>query len=185
MVEQRFFWRDQRMRYMSIVMCIVAATGSVAGSQDYSWESIRFQTDFQVSQPQSLGMDAVSMVYPADSEPGKSLAEIVLVKASKDMQQAMEMKESELIAYLKTTYLGFSGDPESTVQRDIFGKPVTGERFRQMIPVASNVEMFFVRLRSEDGLMIAFRIVPDMPVEDAEKLILTITESMVETDAGM
>jgi hypothetical protein len=173
------------MQCMCIMMCLAAATGIVTGSQDYSWESIRFRSDFQLSQPQSLGLDAVSMVYPADSEPGKSLAEIVLVKASKDMQKTMEMQEADLINYLKTTFLGFYGAPESTVQRDIFGKPVTGERFRQSIPVKSNVEMFFVRLRNEDGLMIAFRMVPEMPVEDAEKLVRTITESMTETDAAM
>lgn len=170
------------MKRYVVYFCILAAVGAVAFSREYSCETIQFKSDFDLSDPMKIGLDAVSFMYPAKAEPDRMLAEIIFVKASKELQQAMEMKEPDVFKYLKTTFLGLTDEPDSTRDRNLLGNSVKAECFKHTFPTPSNIEAMYLTLKSGFGMMVAFRILPEMPEEDGVKFVDKILETMTELD---
>ena len=169
------------MRQSIVFICVLMMIGVVVNGRDYSWETIRFKSDFELSEPVKIGLDAVSFMYPDTSGPEGMLAEIVFVKASKELQEMLEMKEPAVFDYLKTTFLGLTEKPDSKRDRDILGKSVKAELFKHTFPTPADIEAVYLTLQSEYGMMLAFRILPEMPEKDRVKFVDMVFETMTET----
>jgi hypothetical protein len=168
------------MIMVTILLILSAVAGSVSEPNVYVWEGIQFESGLELSQPESIGLDAVSLSYPANASQEEVVFEVVIAKAPEEMQTAMEMSESELFEYLKTTFLGLTGKADKTTEKEILGQKRTLEQHEHVIPVQSTIHVFFLKLQNGDGVMTAFRVLPRMQTEQAQTEIRTITSTFRE-----
>lgn len=175
-----------------VTACIMAAvwipgTAFTAESSDhkYTWNTISFTTPVLFAQPVKIGMDAVSLLYPNDSQPATAQFDITLALSTVEMQKTMGMDDTQLLDYLKTTFMGASGSAQKAKERTILGKTLTGDHQEQTIPKRMLLDSYLIPLANGDKLMLAFKSDVKMDAAEVEKIIDTVTKTFTQnTQAG-
>jgi hypothetical protein len=172
--------------YRLTALFLFLAFGSGCQTSDQfpqSWGPVAFETPVAFSAPLEIGLDAVSLVHPAESKPGQAKMELTLVHAPVDMIQSLGSIE-ELRSYMITTFLGFSDTDGATLERSFLGKPVQGWKADVTIPAPGTQYGYLVPLRDGGMLLIALRIALETTKEDATHVLDMIAETLRETNGG-
>ena len=141
----------------------------------YTVFSLIFTTGKDLQGPQDAGLNALTFMY---EEAGKEVMTITFVLFTKEDQDAMQMNDSELKDYAKTTFFGTSKPAESYTERIIMGQNSQGERLFVKIPVASDLEVHFITTDSGEKYCIGFKSLKELPQELRITLITDILSSL-------
>ncbi|MFZ1728951.1 MAG: hypothetical protein WBQ23_04865 [Bacteroidota bacterium] len=156
--------------------------GCTASSQNYSnsWGSIAFDTPIQFSPPADIGLNAVALVSPPESQSGAGSMEITLVSVPPDMAEGMENDNEMILGYLKSTFLATSKPGKKTAGRSFLTKTVEGETVSSTIPKPSELEYYLVPLSDGAMMLIALRWDSSVTTEDAAAVFAMIAETLKE-----
>lgn len=141
----------------------------------YTVFSLCFTTGKDLKDPQDAGLNALTFLY---EESGKEVMSITFVLFTKEDQEAMQMNDSELKEYAKTTFFGTSKPAESYTESAIMGKTSRGELLSVKIPVASDLEIHFITTDRGQKYCIGFKSVKEMPQGLRSSLINEILSSL-------
>jgi hypothetical protein len=141
----------------------------------YTVFSLVFTTGKDLQGPQDAGLNALTFMY---EESGKEVMNITFVLFTKADQEAMQMNDSELMDYAKTTFFGTSKPAESYTERTIMGQNSQGEWLSVKIPVASDLEVHFITTDSGEKYCIGFKSDREMTQELRTSLITDILSSL-------
>lgn len=158
------------------------AQASAVTTTEYTWDKIKFQTLLPFSDPQKIGLEAVVLVHPPDSNPGEEQMEITLVRVSQVLQESLENNDAEVLAYVKTTFFGISEPASLSLKRFILGNELVGESQDINFPRDADLEYYLVPLSDGDKIFMAFKWGLDFPREQVEAVIDTVTKSFKETE---
>jgi len=139
----------------AILVLSIAATPTWAGEFHTRWRSVSFETPTALSPPREIGLDAVTVTDPPDATHGKAAAEIILVAIPDGMRQDLGNSDSEILSYVKSTFLGTSGQADKAVKRAFLGRMLVGELLTPKIPEPREVEVYLVPLAGE-SVAVAF-----------------------------
>ena len=139
---------------------------------------LAFNSSVLLSDAEDIGVDAKQFTYPANVEPDKVELQIVFVNFDVESQKNMNMSDTELVSYVKSTFLGTSKAAESTKERQIMDIKSAGEILKTKIPVASNIEIHIITLQNNTKIAIAFKSVSTINSEILENVISEITSSL-------
>jgi len=121
------------------------------------------------------GLDAQSFIYEQNNN---EVFSVTYVYFSEQTYQNMQLGESELLNYVKSTFLGITKPPISNLERQILGKKSIGEIFISKIPVASDIEIHLINLQNNDKICIAFKTTKDLTEKVREIQIYEILKSL-------
>lgn len=168
------------MKVMSRVFCLLAAVslllclGPAAGAAEvfsYSWSGVAFETPVGFSQPVKIGMGAAALTHPPNSGPGQGKLVLTLVEVPKDMQEGMGNDPAQVMAYVKSTYLGTAKPAQSTRERTFLGKVVKGGVQGMSIPRPGELEVYLVTLAGGDQMAVALTRDQGVPAAEAAKVM--------------
>ena len=164
-----------------IVFLFTAAPfASAENHETYNIKGVAFEIPLKLSSANDAGLDAVSFFYPNNAESGKEKFEILLVFLNKEMIEAMEMNEEELLQYVKTTYIGSAQEAEKKIERKALGETVIGEWQMTDIPRNAVFEIYLIPLKDGSKLSAAFRTYEPMDQKESEKVIKAFFETLTE-----
>jgi hypothetical protein len=162
------------------IIILIAASAAYAEKKfTYTLHGITFDTTMEFSSPAKSGVDALLMVSPAKSAPGKEIMGITMVLYDRNAQKLMGMNDTGLLNYTRTVFMG-SGSAGKPVERIIAGKKVKGQLLVKKIPVPSTVEVYVITLSKGNKIGIGFNYTRDIKSEEAQKIITEIGASMRE-----
>lgn len=145
----------------------------------YSVHGVVFNTGLEFSQPAKAGTDAMLMVYPAKSDPGKESMGITMVLYDRNAQKLMGMGDAGLLNYTRTVFMG-SADPGKPVERVFAGKKVKGQVLKKKIPAPSTVEVYLITLSKGNKIGIGINYGNTMKEDAARQVIDEIGASLRE-----
>ncbi len=126
------------------------------------------------SAPEPAGLDAVRVVHPPGAKPGGEKLALTAVAFPKDSG----MTDSELLDYVKTTFLATSA-PGRRVVRTFLGREVAGEGLQKKVPAPSAAEVYVVTKKGGDKVVLAFVFEPGF-ADRTEQAIAAIASTMKE-----
>jgi hypothetical protein len=129
-----------------------------------------------------VGLDAITVTDPPDALLGKALMEITLVAISKEMRESLGSSDSEVLGYVKSTFLGTSGPADKEVQRNFLDRTVSGELLSTKIPAPREIEVYLVPLSGGESVAVAFCRGLSAPREKFEALIETAVRTFRESN---
>jgi|GEM_PF-2619022 len=181
-----FITFNLRMLLLSAVILAVSVifTASPARSEPihiYTSQGLTFETPVLFSLPSKLGIDAQSLVFPAQTKPGKESFEIVLVSFSKAALTLQKMTEKDLVDYVKTTFLGGGNGSGKNKTLRLMGKNIMGELCETSIPKPSLIEAYPLTLKDGSKAVIAFKYRKDMDARKAESIVKKVAETLKES----
>jgi hypothetical protein len=152
---------------------VSASVGPVLGADTFpcTWWKVAFEAPVAFSPPQEIGMDAVALLHPPDSALGKAQMEIALVGVPKEMQESFGNNDTELMNYLKTTFMATGEPAEKKVERTFLGAKVVGDAQSNTIPKETWLELYLVTLSDGDKIAVGFTRDAAMPQEAAESIV--------------
>ncbi len=162
---------------------VFAGCGENAQTYSYSWWKVSFDTPISFSGPIEIGIGAVTLVHPSDSEPGQAGIEITLVSVPKDLQQSFENDESEILTFVKSTFLGTFKPADENFERTFLGKKIVGSLQDITIPHRGQLEMYLVPLSDGDMIAVALMHSAETPKQTAREVIEMVAASMQEIPA--
>jgi hypothetical protein len=166
-----------------IICCVsifaISAALYAEKKNTYSVHGITFDTTIAFSSPEKTGVDAMLMIYPRKSAPGKEKMGITMVLYNRNAQKMMGMGDKGLLNYTRTVFMGSdtSGKP---IERMFAGKKVKGQVLDKKIPVPSTVEVYVVTLTNGNKIGMGFNYSQEMKTEEARQVIIEIGTSMRE-----
>jgi hypothetical protein len=129
------------------------------------------------SEPMNAGVDAQMILYPADAKPGNEMLSVTFVNFDKTAQDAMQMNDSELVEYVKSTFLATSKPAEAEIERNILGQKAKGQKLTKKIPVPSGVEVYLIP--GPDDCKLSIGVVTSQPgTDESEKIISELFQSL-------
>ncbi len=167
---------------LAFVCCIILIAASAAYAEKkftYSLHGITFDTSLELSLPSKAGVDALLMVYPMKSAPGKEKMGITMVLYDRNAQKMMGMNDTGYLNYTRTVFMG-SGSPGKPIERIFAGKKVKGQVLEKKIPAPSTVEVYVITLSKGNKIGIGFNYSRDIKTEEAQRIINEIGGSMRE-----
>jgi hypothetical protein len=173
--------------FILFFITLFPATGSASSSEKYSstWWKIAFDTPMRFSPPRETGLEAASFLYPPDSSLGKAGMEISVVAVPKEMQEAFANNDTEILEYVKTTFLALSGPAKAKTERKFLGKICSGESHSVTVPKNTVAEVYLLSLADGDKVAVGFVRDGAMPENTAEKIMATVAGSLKEVAAGL
>jgi hypothetical protein len=160
---------------------ILAAASAVYAEKKftYSLHGITFDTTAEFSSPVKSGVDALLMVSPVKSAPGKERMGITMVLYDRNAQKLMGMNDAGLLNYTRTVFMG-SGTTGKPIERIFAGKKVKGQVLEKKIPAPSTVEVYVITLSKGNKIGIGFNYSREIKSEEAQRIITEIGASMRE-----
>jgi hypothetical protein len=165
----------------AILLLCSAATFAGAGMNHTSWRTVSFDTPTAMSLPVEIGLDAVTVTEPPDALHGKALMEVSLVAIPKDLRESLENSDSEVLNYVKSTFLGTSKPADKAVERSFLNSKVSGELLSSKIPAPREIEVYLIPLSGGASVAVAFCRGLSVPREKFESLIETVARSFRES----
>jgi len=142
--------------------------------------NFQFLTSIRMSEPEQVGLDAMSMHFPHDADFQNTSFVVMFVLYPQIAKEAMQMSNEEFLEYAKVTFFASGGSAENTKTRTFFGKSVETQIINKSIPVDSVLEVGIVPLENGDAVVIGFDMKDGFSIDEYEKTILEITESLKE-----
>ena len=146
----------------------------------YQVFNFQFLTSIRMSEPEQVGLDAMDMHFPHDAEFQSRTFSVMFVLYTQMAKEAMQMSNEEFLEYAKVTFFGSGGSAESSKTRTIFGKSVETQIIHKIIPATTLLEVGIVSLEKGDAVVIGFDMKDGLSMDEYEKTILEITESLKE-----
>lgn len=165
---------------MTVFFFTAAASVLAEAPETYQIKGVTFEIPLKLSSGKEAGLDAVSYVFPEDAESGDEKFEVMLVFLDKEVIEAMEMNEEELLQYVKAAYLGSAQEAEKKIERKAFGKTISGEWQKTEIPRNAVFEIYLIPLKDGSKLSAAFRSYETMNPAESEKVIKAFFETLTE-----
>ena len=165
-----------------MVMLMMTLVPSAWGEDTVSrtWWRVGFETTTAFSEPVELGPDAASLVNPPESQPGQARLEITLVAVPKDLVESLGNNDSEVFAFVKSTFFGTANPADSTVERSFMGKTARGELQKTTIPKPGELEIYLVPLSNGDKVAVGLTRAQDTPVEEAKQVMDLLSQTLKE-----
>jgi len=178
-----------RMLLFSAVILSVAVvlTGSPACSESehhYTSNGLSFETPVLFASASKLGVDAWSLVFPAQAAPGKEDFEIVLVSFSKSALALQKMTEKDLVDYVKITFLAAGKKSGKNKTRRLLGVSTMGEICETSIPKPSLIEAYPLTLKDGSKVVFSFKYRKNMDAGQAESIMGKVAETLKEAAQG-
>ncbi len=167
---------------LTLILALTVCCAPLACAEDFQhqWRGVAFTTVIPFSSPQDIGMDAVALTNPPESAPGQALFEITLVAVPKDMLESFGGNPADVLAYVKSSFLATAKAAERTVERTFLGAPVVGEAQGLSIPKPADLEVYYVPLSEDGGMVVAFSTDPSLDANQAETTKAKIASSFHE-----
>ncbi len=153
---------------------------SYAATHTNTWWKVSFDTPVSFSSPKEIGVDAVSLLHPPDSGLGKAGMEIVLIAVPKEMQEAFNDNDTEILNYVKTTFLAVNGPAKEKVTRSFLGTKSAGERHTTTIPQSKSIDVYLLTLADGDKVALAFVRGAAMTEDAAERIGALVASTLKE-----
>jgi len=121
--------------------------------------NVQFSTEIKLSEPQSLGLDALIMKYPHIADDKSALFSVIFVLYPQIAKEAMQMSDDEFLEYAEITFFGSSGQSgqaDLTACRNVLGATVESRIVEKCFPDNKYRETFIVALDNGDSLVIGF-----------------------------
>jgi hypothetical protein len=134
-----------------------------------------------MSRPTETGPDAVIVTDPPEAPHGKALMEITLVAIPKDLREGLGNSDSEVLRYVRSTFLGTSKPVEKAVERPFLGRTAVGELLSSKIPAPREIEVYLIPLADGESMAVAFCRDISVPREEFEALMDTVSRSFQES----
>jgi hypothetical protein len=165
-----------------IISALIISIQSASCAETFAntWWKVAFDTPVVFSSPKEIGLDAVSLLHPKDSGPGKAGMEIVLIAVPKEMQGAFNNNDTEILGYIKTTFLALNSPAKDKVERAFFRKKSAGERHATTIPQNKSIEVYLLTLADGDKVALAFIRDAAMTGDAAEKIWAMVSSTFKE-----
>jgi hypothetical protein len=128
-----------------------------------------------------IGLDAVTVTDPPDAPLGKPLMEITLVEISEEMRQSLGGSDTEVLNYVKSTFLGTTKPAEKEVVRTFHRRTVSGELLSTKIPEPREIEVYLIPLSGGESVAVAFCRSHSVPREKFEALVTTAARTFLES----
>jgi hypothetical protein len=164
----------------AVVISFCLTQAACAAGKDYKWWKISFQAPVALSGPEKIGLDAVALMYPAESKLGQGQLEITLVAVPNDMQEGMGNNNAEIVNYVKATFLGSATPGTKKVERSFLGKKIAGEGQTTSIPKKMELELFLIPLADGDKVAVGFKRDAAWPQEKAEDILKIVAQTFKE-----
>jgi hypothetical protein len=170
---------------LTMTVLFVMLSGSVgsAGMLSHKWWKVGFDTPVAFSEPTALGLDAVVLLNPPESELGKGRLEITLVGVPKDMLESMGNDEGEVINYVKSTFFGTAEPAESVAEQTFMGQTIKGEYQKTSIPRAGDINLFLVPLTDGDNVVVGLTRYSDASLDEARDVLDMVAKTFREVPA--
>jgi len=140
--------------------------------------SLTFNSSFEFSGPLKIGVDAQQFSYPANVDDNYNLLNLTFIIFDSEAQKNMNMSDSELLSYAKSTFFATSKPAETTKVRQIIGFNSAGEILKTKIPAISNLEIHLITLPDNTKYVFGFKSVNSMNEIELEKIINEITSNL-------
>lgn len=144
----------------------------------YAIFSLIFNSSYQYSGPNEIGLDAKMFVYPANAHIDNELMSITFILISPEMQASMAMNDTELLMYAKSTFFATSKSAETFQNRTILGNNSQGEILTKKIPVPTNLEIHLITFSTGEKMCVGFTNSAKLDAEMREKMILEVLNSI-------
>ncbi len=155
------------------VAAILIALSAVAPAEPkhpVAVHGISFTTGVEFSAPQKAGLNAVLLVYPKNSSPGKERMSVMAVLYDREQKKELENAKIDLLEYTRSTFMG-SVVTGTAIKKKFGTRPARGERFAKKIPRPVTVEVYLVTLANGSSVALGFQWPADMKTEAAERII--------------
>jgi hypothetical protein len=152
--ERRMCMKDFFITFVFALLIPVLA-GMAAPAQLIQIHGLTFSTSLAFSSPSPVGLDALSVLYPNSAKPGTEAMCITAVHFPADAVGAGGMSDTDLIEYVKATFLAKSG-AGIPVERVFLSHRVQGEAIKKSLPVPSHAEIYVIPLKAGDKIVIGF-----------------------------
>lgn len=166
----------KRRIFLAGALALVVATHSDAWAKPskYALRGTSFECPLALSKPLKLGLEASSMVFPAQAQK----AEFTIVVCEFDKKGCALLKEAGMdpSEYAKTTYLGITKPATQKATRKFLQGAQTGEVYPESFPNNDYLETFWLE-RKGAGVVLAFRVSQSMPMQTANKAIDKICQT--------
>jgi len=164
-----------------VLFLCLAATAFSSGNFPVSWRTVSFDTPTQMSRPTEIGLDAVAITDRPEASHGNALMEVVLVAIPADLREALGNSDSEVVNYVKSTFLGTAKSAEKTVTRTFLGRTVFGELLSSKIPAPREIELYLIPLADGGSMAVAFSRDTSLSRERFEALADKVSRSFRES----
>ena len=165
-----------KMAFLSLIfgtaiLVMVVTPALSARTFTHSWWRVGFETPTAFSKPIRLGLDAAALVSPPEKGLGQGRMEITLVAVPKDLQESLGHNETEILSYVKSTFLGTVKPAESKVERSFMGQTIQGEFLKTTLPKPGNLEIYLVTLSGGDQVAIGLTHDLETTAEEARQVM--------------
>lgn len=173
---------NTKMIFLVGIITVLIFGTSAYGSENfsYNWWKVAFKSPVEFSQPIEIGMDAVSLLNPPNSDFKTLQTEITLVAVPKNMKEDLGNTDEDIIEYVKAVFLGTTEPPRKTVDRSLLENTITGQVLDVVIPYEGMMECYLIPLSKGDSLAIAFRWNLSVQKEEVEKIISIVLSTLRE-----
>lgn len=165
-------------------MLALLAAGGVAAQSVVAVQGLCFRSPVAFSAPQGVGLDALLVAHPPDAKPGEELFSLTAVRFGPEATDTKAgMTPAELRGFVKVVFLAAGTSNGPPVRRRLLESWVEGESFTTSIPSPSFGEVFALRRRDGDSVVLGFKVRQDWR-EQGMVLLDTITANLREGEGS-
>ncbi|MBN2893954.1 MAG: hypothetical protein JXL97_18945 [Bacteroidales bacterium] len=146
----------------------------------YHIVNLQFETDVLFSEPQKLGLDAYTMIYPDKANIGEELISLNFVEYTKKAMEEMQMTPEEFLEYAKNVFFATGKNPDSIKKRAILGKEIQSQIINKTIPKPIMLETGIFKLNSGIYVVYGIESQEEMDKQEVERITLSVLNSLQE-----
>jgi hypothetical protein len=156
----------------------------VAAEQVVAMHGYCFRSPVPLSAPLEVGLHALEVAHPPGTEPGKELFSLLAVRFPLVVTDTKAgMTPAELREYVRSVFLAAAPRGGESVRRRLLGEWVEGETYTTSIPAPSFGEVFVLRRRDGDSVVLGFKVRQEW-AEPGRDLIAAISDSLREGEGA-
>lgn len=167
-----------------LLLCLPVLTGCQGTAPEHSqqWGPIAFDTPVPFSAPSEIGVDAVRLRFPGESESAESRLELTLVLAPKEYVKSLGGRK-ELLSNMTGVFLGLT-EYEAAEPRHFLGASVAGWKAMSTVPRVLHWQFHLVPLADGSRVLVALARSDETTPEEASKVLDLVSRTFREREAG-
>jgi hypothetical protein len=167
-----------------LVALVLAAAAPAAAQTVVAMHGLCFRSPLPLSAPQAVGVNALEVAHPPDRKPGEELFSLTALRFPPEATDTKAgMTPAELREYVKVVFLAGGSSDGQPVRRRLLGRWVEGEAFTTAIPAPSVGEVFVLRRRDGNSVVLGFKMREEWR-EQGGALIDAITATLREGESS-
>lgn len=172
------------LRSLGWLALALAAAAPVAAQTVVEMHGLCIGSPLPLSAPQTVGLDALLVAHPPEAKPVEERFSLTAVRFPPEATDSKAgMTPAELRAYVTVAFLGGRRIDGPPLRRRLLGTWVEGESFMASMPVPSHGEVFALRRRTGDSVVLGFKVRDDWR-EPGSNLIEAISASLQEAEGS-